>query len=129
MSNLTVLLVALALATAVLAALYASGRRTPPPPALTARPDLPPEQAFATLQPGKRYRVTQAWEDYDRQVHELGETWTFLTYSFLPYEDGLSWFVSPEAGVTRHIRIQWRPEAGQQYEVANQPDRFMEEVI
>jgi hypothetical protein len=103
------------------------GPRSAPPPQRS--PDgLPAPQAFNILEPGKRYRVTQAWEDFDRQRHEIGETWTFRTYAFLPYEDGLSWFVSPEEGTNRHIRIQWRPENGQQYEVASNPSAFLEEV-
>jgi len=63
------------------------------------------------LIPGQRYRIIKPFTDYDRQVHQPGETFTFLYTNFLPYEDGLT--------VHLHIdndprvllfRMQWRPE-------------------
>jgi hypothetical protein len=57
---------------------------------------------------GRRYRVTQEFKDYDGDVHPVGEEWTFRRQSFLPYEDGMSWFVSPDNMRERHIRMQWR---------------------
>ena len=43
---------------------------------------------------GRRYRVIKAFRDFDGDEHPLDETWLFLGDSFLPYEDGLSLFVS-----------------------------------
>ena len=34
----------------------------------------------------------------------------FLGYSFLPYDDGLSWFVSFDGKQEWHIPMQWRDE-------------------
>jgi hypothetical protein len=62
------------------------------------------------LIPGRRYRVVREFRDYDRELHPVGESWTFLGSSFLPYEDGLSLFVSTDGIEERQIRMQWRPE-------------------
>ena len=67
--------------------------------------------SYYFLQPGYRYRVTRPIVDYDGQTHPVGEEWTFLRSSFLPYEDGLSLFVRPDEGPERQIRLQWREEA------------------
>jgi len=62
------------------------------------------------LHPGHSYRVTQAFRDYDGTIHPLGEQWTYLGYNFLPYDDGLSLFVSLDGEQEWHIRMQLRPE-------------------
>ena len=59
---------------------------------------------------GKRYRVVREFQDYDRDTHPIGESWTFMGFSFLPYDDGLSLFVSKDGRGEWHIRMQWRPE-------------------
>lgn len=59
---------------------------------------------------GKRYRVIKEFADYDRHLHPVGEEWLFLGYSFLPYDDGLSWFVSFDGKQEWHIPMQWRDE-------------------
>ena len=41
----------------------------------------------------------------------LRETWTFLRYAFLPYEDGLTLFVRSPDGRENEVRLQWRPES------------------
>jgi hypothetical protein len=43
---------------------------------------------------GCRFVVAEAFTDYDGDVHPAGESWTFLTHNFLPYDDGLSLIVS-----------------------------------
>jgi hypothetical protein len=63
------------------------------------------------LKAGRRYRVIRPFSDYDGDAHPAGEEWTFLGFSFLPYEDGLSWFVSLDGAREWHIRMQWRDEA------------------
>ena len=60
---------------------------------------------------GQRYRVIKEFTDYDHHLHPVGEEWLFLGYSFLPYEDGLSWFVSFDGKQEWHIPMQWREEA------------------
>lgn len=62
------------------------------------------------LQPGRRYRVVRPFADYDGDVHPVGEEWDFLGASFLPYDDGLSLFVSLDGVREWQIRLQWRPE-------------------
>ena len=62
------------------------------------------------LIPGHRYRVTRAFQDFDKDLHAVGETWTYLGCNFLPYEDGLSLFVSLDGESEWHIRMQWRVE-------------------
>ena len=42
------------------------------------------------LEPGTRYRVIKAFTDHDRDVHPVGEEWTFLRSAFVPYHSGMS---------------------------------------
>jgi hypothetical protein len=65
---------------------------------------------FAHLLPGKRYRVVKAFTDFDREVHAVGEEWTYLGTAFLPYDDGRSIFVSVDGEREWHIRMQDREE-------------------
>ena len=69
------------------------------------------EARHAFLDAGKRYRVIREFTDFDGDVHREGERWTFLGSSFLPYDDGLSLFVSLDGVREWQIRMQWRPEA------------------
>jgi hypothetical protein len=59
---------------------------------------------------GRKYRVVREFVDHDKTLHPVGETWTFLGSSFLPYEDGLSLFVSLDKKQEWHFRMQWREE-------------------
>jgi hypothetical protein len=63
------------------------------------------------LEPGRRYRVSRDFVDFDGVRHPAGEEWTFLGAAFLPYEDGVSLFVSLDGEREWQIRMQWRPEA------------------
>jgi hypothetical protein len=65
---------------------------------------------FKHLVIGRRYRVAKAFIDFDRGKHPIGEEWTFEGHSFLPYDDGLSLFVSKEEGDVTHIRMRWTDE-------------------
>jgi hypothetical protein len=85
-----------------------------------------PPQAFKHLQPGRRYRVAGAFVDYDGVGHSEGESWLFLTYGFLPYEDGLSLFIRTDDGAKGRIRLQWRPES--QAEVIDALENHLTEV-
>ena len=49
---------------------------------------------YGILQKGEKYRVIKAFTDCNNVTHNVGETWIFLAYSFLPYDDGLQWFVT-----------------------------------
>lgn len=72
--------------------------------------DAWPATPFAHLWPGQHYDVVQAFRDFDGQEHPVGEGWTFIGSSFLPYDDGLSLFVRID-GQDRQIRMQWREGA------------------
>jgi hypothetical protein len=80
-------------------------------------------RGFAHLKPGNRFTVVTEFTDYDGARHSLGETWTFLSHSFLPYDDGMSFFVSFDGEREWHIRLQWRPEA--QGAVLDLPEAFI----
>jgi hypothetical protein len=67
-------------------------------------------KSWSTLQPGHRYQIRQSFRDYDHFEHPAGETWTYLGFSFLPYDDGLSLFVSLDGDQEWHIRMQLRAE-------------------
>ncbi len=62
------------------------------------------------LTAGKKYTVSKAFMDFDKDLHPVGETWIFIGSSFLPYDDGLSLFVSLDGEHEWQIRMQWRPE-------------------
>ena len=66
--------------------------------------------SWEMLQPGHIYCVTQSFLDFDGTQHPVGEQWTYLSFNFLPYDDGLSLFVSLDAEQEWHIRMQLRPE-------------------
>ena len=63
-----------------------------------------------TLRPGKTYAVVQEFTDYDQLRHAVGETWTFIGQSFLPYEDGMRLEIRQQGQLT-HFRLQWRAES------------------
>ncbi len=69
-----------------------------------------PARPHGLLIPGRRYRVRKSFTDYDQDEHPSGESWVYLGFNFLPYDDGLSLFVSLDGEQEWHIRLQWRPE-------------------
>lgn len=81
---------------------------------------------FQFLRPGARYRVLVPFTDYDGHRHESGESWVFLTSSFLPHEDGLSLFVSLDGENEWQIRLQWRSE--QQAPILDALGTFLAEI-
>ncbi len=62
------------------------------------------------LEEGRRYRVVREFEDFDRDHHFPGEQWIFLGATFLPYDDGLSLFVSLDGVREWQIRMRWQPD-------------------
>ena len=68
-----------------------------------------PTEPFKHLVNGRQYAVIQTFRDFDNGEHVVGETWTYIGSSFLPYDDGLSLFVEID-GKQRQIRMQWRDE-------------------
>lgn len=79
-----------------------------------SKPRTPPRQEarpFKHLRPGTRYQVIRSFVDYDGAEHAVGERWIFAGSNFLPYDDGLSLFVTDDEGHLQHIRLQWRPES------------------
>lgn len=85
-----------------------------------------PGRAFKHLVPGHLYEVARDFIDYDGAFHKSGERWTYLDHTFLPYDDGLSLFVSLDVDNEWHIRLQWRP--GQQSSVIDGLDGYIREV-
>lgn len=64
---------------------------------------------------GGRYRVAAEFVDFDGDHHRVGEEWEFLSYCFLPHEDGMSLFVAIDSAQEWLIPLQWH--AGQQEDV------------
>lgn len=79
---------------------------------------------FGHLRVGARYRVVAPFDDFDQMPHEAGESWTYLGYAYLPYDDGLSLFVSLDGAQEWHIRMQRRPE--EQGEIVDRLDRYVQ---
>lgn len=72
-----------------------------------------PKPEFKHLWVGRNYRIIRPFRDYDGNLHEPGDGWTYRGHSFLPYEDGLTlWIERPGKKVQcSSIRLQWRPES------------------
>jgi len=68
-----------------------------------------PTEPFKHLVNGRQYAVIQTFRDFDNGEHAVGEVWTYIGSSFLPYDDGLSLFVEID-GKERQIRMQWRDD-------------------
>lgn len=85
----------------------------------------PEARPFKHLQPGMRYHVIKPFFDDDCIGHPAGETWIFAGSNFLPYEDGLSLFITRDDGRVQHVRLQWRPEA--QGDIIDALDRHIAE--
>lgn len=85
--------------------------------------EAPEAKPFKHLRPGMRYHVVRPFFDYDCVGHPAGESWIFDGSNFLPYDDGLSLFVTRDGGRGQHIRLQWRPEA--QGEVIDALERYV----
>ncbi len=66
--------------------------------------------AYQFLTAGHKYRVIREFADFDGDRHPAGETWQFCGYSFVPYDDGLSLFVSLDGTQEWQIRLQQRAE-------------------
>ena len=79
----------------------------------------------ADLMPGLSYRVAVAFRDYDGTLHPAGESWRFVSKSFLPYDDGLTLWLN-RGGQDGQLRLQWRPEA--QAQVIEHFSEFIEAV-
>ena len=64
---------------------------------------------FTHMVPGPTYRVVQSFTDFDGRVHAVGDLWTYRGESFLPYDDGLSLFVTIN-GREQQIRMRDTPD-------------------
>ena len=81
---------------------------------------------YLFLEKGSRYRVIKTFSDYDLSVHSVGEEWTFLGYSFAPYHDGLSLYISSDA--KDEAQIQMWPGSEKQRSVINNFHEYVELV-
>jgi hypothetical protein len=66
--------------------------------------------AHELLVSGRRYEVIAEFIDFDGDIHPVGETWIFLGFCFLPYDDGMSFFITTDPEYEWHIRLLWRPD-------------------
>jgi hypothetical protein len=82
-------------------------------------------RSYGYLRPGRVYDVRRAFVDYDGGLHPVGERWTYLTYNFLPYDDGLSLFVSLDGKQEWHIRLQDRE--GEQGGIVGELEKYIGE--
>jgi hypothetical protein len=87
-------------------------------------PNVSVEHQF--LRAGRRYRVVEPFTDFDGHLHPAGEEWVFLGSSYLPHDDGVSWFVSLDGDMEWHIRLQRDPVA--QAALLDDPSAFVGEA-
>ena len=87
-------------------------------------PNCGPDHEF--LRSGRKYRVIREFEDYDGFLHQAGETWTFCGWSFLPHDNGMSFFVSLDGAQEWHIPLQRRPE--EQAQILDHLDQYIAQV-
>jgi hypothetical protein len=79
------------------------------------------------LVPGQKYKVVKPFTDYDKHVHEVGSSWTFVTTNFLPYEDGLTVHLKLDGNPKELLfRLQWREE--EQADIINNFKDYVEVV-
>ena len=81
---------------------------------------------FLHLRVGGRYRIVVPFRDFDGEVHQPGVVWTFRGHSFLPYDDGLSLFVTTDDGRDRQIRLRWLE--GDQAEIIDNLSAYLQPV-
>ena len=78
------------------------------------------------LRVGRRYEVIRAFTDFDGRLHPVGETWWFRSDTFLPYDDGLSFFVSVDGVKEIQVRMRWIP--GDQGDILDHFRAYVREV-
>ena len=61
------------------------------------------------MTPGPTYRVVRPFTDFDGRRHAAGDLWTYRSESFLPYDDGLTLFVTIN-GQEAQIRMRVTPD-------------------
>jgi hypothetical protein len=76
---------------------------------------------------GRRYEVISEFKDFDGDIHPVGETWEFLGYCFLPYDSGMSFFVTTDPQYEWHIRLQWMPQ--EQGPILDDLKRFIKPAV
>jgi hypothetical protein len=67
--------------------------------------------AFGFFEADRAYRVKRAFVDLDGREHAIGETWTYIGHTFVPYHDGLTLDVRLPSGERASLRFQLTPEA------------------
>ena len=79
------------------------------------------------LTPGQKYKIIKAFADYDKIQHPVGETWTFVTTNFLPYDDGLTLHIKIDNFQKElSYRFQWRNE--EQADILEHFDEYVEAI-
>lgn len=81
---------------------------------------------YRHLRPGGRYMVVLEFVDHDRALHPVGEQWRYRGYSFLPYDDGLSLFISLDDVRDRQVRLQCVRE--EQADIVARLEQHMREI-
>jgi hypothetical protein len=75
-------------------------------------PTRPEPRSYGRLEltVGARYRVIQAFRDFDHGAHEIGEEFVYQGYDFHPYDDGHTIFITRADGQPGAIRMGGDPE-------------------
>jgi len=55
--------------------------------------------------PNEKYKIIKEFNDYDGDTVKFGDEWEYITYSFLPYDSGLTLFFSKNGRDEWQIRL------------------------
>lgn len=65
----------------------------------------PTEYGSLRLVLGRRYRIVQEFRDHHGSVHPVGEEFTYRGYSYFPYDEGHTIYVSTAVGKESFISL------------------------
>lgn len=82
--------------------------------------------SWGHLEPGRKYTVSREFLDFDKDTHPVGESWTFLGYSYHHMDEGLSLFVSIDGEQEWYLPLQ--NGADQQGEVMDYLEQYIKAI-
>ena len=76
------------------------------------------------LKVGQKYSIVREFSDAGRQVHTIGESWTYLGHFYVPYDDVESIYVSIDGD--NECCIPMRTTADQQADILKDLENYVQ---